>query len=140
VATEAKLAAFDLRSRRTLWQIVPVPGAAAIRHLAMLDGVIYGTTDTGTLFVVNPKTRAVLTTEPIASDDEIALAVKNGAVYGASHQQLVRIDPNTYRVQVVVDGLNAEPQAYPQLVNGTHSSALYTFTGRDLLQVDLSHG
>lgn len=137
VATEAHLSAFDLKSGHTLWNIVPVPGAAAIRHLVIVGGLIYGTTDKGTLFVVNPKTQTVLTTESIASGDEVALTVKDGVVYGASHNQLVRIDPSSYAIHVVIDGLNAEPQSYPQLVNGTDSCALYTLTGRDLLQVNV---
>lgn len=132
-AAQAELAAVDLRSHQVVWTLIPVPAATAIRHLALFGGLIYGTTDTGTLFVVDPTTRRVLATAQVAIDDEVAIAAHRDAVYGASHQQLFRIDPHTYTANAIASGLAADPDAYPWLNSG--GCYLYTFSHDDLLRV-----
>jgi len=50
------VAVFDLESRRVLRSFVPVPGAAAVPHLAVIDDVLYGTTNGGVLFAHDLRT------------------------------------------------------------------------------------
>jgi hypothetical protein len=125
VAKEGHLAAFDLATRRKLWEIAPVPGAPGIDHLAVVGDRIYGTTSRGTLFVVDRRTHAVLATER-AGAGEVDLAVKNHVVYGINRQELFWIDPETFAKHVVADGLGADPFAFPQLATDRSATIVHT--------------
>lgn len=133
-STSATIAVFDLVSRRKISEIVPVPGAVSIPHLVVLDDVLYGTTNRGVLFAINVHSGAVVKTATIGTG-RVDLVAASGQLYAASHQRLFAITPGTLGVEVVVDGLAADPTSFPMVAYDEVSGDLFTMTGRNLLQV-----
>src|SRR5690606_5319680 len=62
--TEARLVSWNIEAAEKGWDIVPVPGAPAINALATTNTangpILYGTTDTGWVFSVDPATGEVI--------------------------------------------------------------------------------
>ncbi|MGH3659885.1 MAG: hypothetical protein ACRDUA_24865, partial [Micromonosporaceae bacterium] len=100
----ASLAAFDLDSRKVRWQLDPVPGAQYIAGLTTFGGRVYGVTDTGVLFEVDPERRTVLRTTKVA-DTGGDLLVKGAVLYGTDGERVYKVDPRSLQVSTVTDGL-----------------------------------
>lgn len=135
VATEAVIAAFDLTRRRLSWQAAPIPGLAAIRHLAYLNGLLYATAGEW-VFSFDPVDRAVVR--------QTGLEARAGQIvtwqqrlFTITSEQVLELDPDTLAVRVLADGLGAEWHNEPNLAIDRVRGVAYTLRGRDLIQIDL---
>lgn len=106
-AKEAVLFGWDINTNTKTFELVPVPGAAAITCLIrMSEDVIWGMAD-GRLFVFNPQTKKVSSVQKLYDYPPLgshiwrsAFLVKhpNGQVYGTDNGVLFKIDPVTKAV------------------------------------------
>jgi streptogramin lyase len=134
--TEAHLAAFDLSTRELLWQDVPLPGVRTIRHIAFLDGLIYGYTGDGLVFSYDPRSRAVVDTVRVGGSGEIE--AWNGRLFVATGDSILEIDPATLEPTALADCLGGGGWFNePQLAIDDDEAMLYTMSGRDLARISL---
>jgi streptogramin lyase len=109
VATEATLFTADPDTGEKTGEFVPVPGAYSINALLVgPDGNLWGLAD-GTLFVLDPETREVISTTEIfagnAGETDGDLVIVGGEyVYGHSGARLFRIDPISNQATVIRQG------------------------------------
>ncbi|MGV9305846.1 outer membrane protein assembly factor BamB family protein [Nonomuraea sp. NPDC003727] len=140
VEKEAQLAAFDLRTKRVRWSLVPVQGATSISDLVAHRGKLYGVADTGVLFEFDPWRRKVTRTVqvPLSAARSGTLVETHGRLYGTDGRTIYRLDPSAMTISTVVDGLDA--QAYgtqPLLAAAPDGRALYALRARNLVRVTL---
>ncbi|MEU0567398.1 hypothetical protein ABZ297_18715 [Nonomuraea sp. NPDC005983] len=134
----ARLAAYDLRAGRLLWQFEPVPGAEFIADVARLRGRLYGVTDSGVLFEADPETRRVTRSVQVGTYGG-DLAVLDGQLYGISGEavsrgdRVYRVDLRDLSISTVADGLAGDWFDGAKLAAG--GCALYTLRGRDLVKL-----
>lgn len=109
VATEATLFTADPDTGEKTGEFVPVPGAYSINALLVgPDGDLWGLAD-GTLFVLDPETREVISTTEIfagnAGETDGDLVIVGGEyVYGHSAARLFRIDPISKQATLLHQG------------------------------------
>jgi outer membrane protein assembly factor BamB len=113
-AEEAALAAWDPETGEVPFELTPVPGAEVVNTLVATGGSLYGATASGTLFVVDPDAESVVHTEEIASHVG-QLVVHGDAIYGVTADRLIEVDPDTYGVETVLDGLDPHWFNWPML-------------------------
>lgn len=135
VAEEAVLAGWDPESGAVLFDLTPVPGGEMINTLVSTGGLLYGCTGSGTLFVVDPGAESVVYTAEIASPVG-QFAVHDGTIYGVTTDRLIKIDPGTYEVETVLDGLDPCWFNWPMLAIDDASRA-YFLEGYDLVRATL---
>lgn len=127
--------AWDPVAQRELWRIeTGLPnGIAALessgRHL-------FAWTIKGGLVVIDrPRQRIVHTADHRAyCPGFAALKVAKGMVYGVSDTTLFRIDPKTFELTVVVEGINGGWYSGPHL--NVLDGVIYTLRGRTLVKVE----
>ncbi|MEV6968662.1 hypothetical protein AB0M47_26455 [Hamadaea sp. NPDC051192] len=135
--TEAHLAGFDLATRTKTWDIVPVPGATQIVSLIATGNRVFGLTETGVLFAVDPARRTVVATTTVASGQGRMVQV-GGVFYGTSGKDVWRFDPATMTATTFVAGLNAQWYGGSALLTASpDGSALYALRGRNLVRIQL---
>jgi hypothetical protein len=132
VVKEATLSAFDLRRGTVRWQVTPVPGAGQITDLALWRGTLYGTTDTGTLFAFDPRTRTVLSTVDVGAGATLVTA--RGHLYGATGDSIFRVDRNG-TTTTLLDDLAADTYGPPMLAPAPDGDSLYTLRHRNLVRL-----
>ncbi|MEV4545212.1 hypothetical protein [Micromonospora echinaurantiaca] len=137
VTTTARLAAFDLNDRAVTWQIEPVPGAAFIADLGHSASRIYGVTDTGVFFEVDPVRRTVTRTVSVGSAGG-DLVVRGRVAYGTDGNRVYKVDLVKFTVTTVADGLAGEWFDGAKLAADPCGCALYTLRGRNLIKIDIS--
>ncbi len=126
--TEAKIAAFDLRTRRVLWETVPLAGVTSIRHVAYLDGLLYATAG-DRVFAFDPATRRVVRTVSLpGAGGEIK--AWHGSLFTVTADRIVRLDPRTLASTVVADCLGAQWFNEPNLAIDADRDVAYTIAGR----------
>ncbi|MET9343320.1 hypothetical protein [Nonomuraea sp. NPDC003804] len=140
VEKEAQPAAFDLRTKRVRWSLVPVQGATSISDLVARRGKLYGVADTGVLFEFDPWRRKVtrIVQVPLSAARSGTLVETHGRLYGTDGRTIYRLDPSAMTISTVVDGLDA--QAYgtqPLLAAAPDGRALYALRARNLVRVTL---
>lgn len=140
IEKEAKLAAFDLRTKKVRWTVTPVPGATRISDLLVHRGRLYGVASTGVVFEFDLLRGKVTRTVPVpvTTAGTGTLIEVDGRIYGADGKRIYQLDPDAMTVSTVVEGLAA--QAYgdqPLLAAAPDGSALYALRGRDLVRVRL---
>ncbi|WP_336217074.1 PQQ-binding-like beta-propeller repeat protein [Nonomuraea sp. LPB2021202275-12-8] len=137
----ARLAAYDLRERELLWQIEPVPGATYIADVVRHRGRLYGVTDTGVLFEVDPVRRQVTRTAKVGGFGG-DLAIQGGRLYGISGEvvsrgdRVYRMDLRTFTARTLADGLAGDWFDGAKLAAEPGGCGLYTLRGRDLVRID----
>ncbi len=138
VTTTARLAAFDLRSRKLLWQLEPVPGAKVIPGLAHTPLAVYGVTDGGTLFEYDLLRRKVTRTVQVGSKgSDLLIAGRVG--YTTDGDAIYKIDLVTLKVTAIADGLAGEWfGGEPKLSLDPARKALYGLRGRNLVQIAIT--
>lgn len=109
-AKEAVLFGWDIARNEKIFELVPVPGAAAITCLIKgPDNHIWGVAD-GTLFVFDANKRAVISTHKLYDYPPFnshvwrsaAMAIHpSGMVYGTGNNNLFKIDPQTKAVTIL---------------------------------------
>ncbi|MEV1175094.1 hypothetical protein [Nonomuraea sp. NPDC049784] len=136
----ARLAAYDLRRHRLLWQMEPVPGATYIADVVRLRGRIYGVSDTGVFFEVDPERRKVTRTAKVGGFGG-DLAVQGGRVYGVSGEavsrgdRVYRMDLTTFTAHTLADGLAGDWFDGAKLAADPGGCGLYTLRNRDLVRI-----
>lgn len=136
----ARLAAYDLRARRLLWQIEPVPGAAYIADVVHWRGMVYGVSDTGVLFEADPRRRKVTRTVRVGGFGG-DLAIQGGHLYGVSGEAVsrgdlvYRLDPRTFTPHPLADGLAGDWFDGAKLTADPAGCGLYTLRGRELIRI-----
>ena len=128
--TEAKIAAFDLRTRRVLWETVPLPRVQSIRHLAYLDGLLYGTAG-DRVFAFDPVSQRVVRTAAVpGAGGEIK--AWHGSLFAVAAERIVRLEPRTLATTVVADCLGAQWFNEPNLAIDADRDVAYTVAGRSV--------
>ncbi|MGW4798227.1 PQQ-binding-like beta-propeller repeat protein [Nonomuraea sp. NPDC004297] len=135
VTPTARLAAFDLRTRRVLWEIEPVPGAQAVTSLKQTPLALYGLTNTGVLFEFDLRRRAVTRTLRVCDrGGDLVLAGRYG--YTSDEDAIYRIDLPAFTSATLVDGLESDWFGGGSRINIDPSrKALYALKGRNLIRV-----
>ncbi|MFI6299700.1 PQQ-binding-like beta-propeller repeat protein [Nonomuraea sp. NPDC050790] len=138
VEKEARLAAFDLFTKKTRWSVVPVPGATRISDLVVRHGKLYGLASTGVAFEFDLLRRKVTRTVPVPllSSGSGTLIEAGGRIYGSDGKRIYRLDPRAMTVTTVVDGLAG--QAYgdqPLLAAAPGGRTLYALKARNLVRI-----
>ncbi|MDO4905402.1 MAG: hypothetical protein Q4A16_07630 [Lautropia sp.] len=120
-ADSAYLFLLDPGSQGLLWKAQVVPGAQTITDLVQrADGLVYGIADSSTLFVFDPTTRQVLSTQPFgkrlgtsifAQGTRAFVRAPHGggespqaageSIYLLLHDQIASIDPRTHAIQPI---------------------------------------
>lgn len=138
VADEAKLAAVDPETLEKQWEMAPVPDASVVRHLVTSpdtsDGRnrVYGVTNGGVFFAVDPNARSTVFRESIA-DSGGELGLRDRRVFGVDATSLYQFDTARMETKEVRGDLDPDWYNEPQLaINGC---AVYLLAGRDLSRV-----
>lgn len=141
VESEARLAAFDLRDRTVSWQLRPVPGARVVSDLVAHRGRVFGTTDNGKLFELDPISREVRSVLEVGKGMG-ALVEANGRLYGADGDHVYQVDTSDSGAPVVrtlVDGLGSKWYGGRPLLAATpHGESVYALRKRNLIEIRTS--
>lgn len=107
---EAVLFGWDIKNEKKTFEMVPVPGAAAITSLINApDGYVWGLSD-GVLFVFDPVAKKVISTQklydypPFKSHiwrSAFMVVHPNGQIYGTDNKKLFKIDPQTKAITIL---------------------------------------
>jgi streptogramin lyase len=130
---DPRLLLWDFATREMVFETVPVPGEDSIVQMAMVDGLVYATTDgEGHLVVFDPYQREVLHTAELGSGPGCLFGLRHnpadGMLYAISGDSIVRINPDSYAIELL--------GTYPGLdwglgIAGDH---LYAYSGSDLIR------
>lgn len=138
IVKTATVSAFDLRTNQVRWQVTPVAGAARITDLAEHRGRLYGVTDTGKLFVMDPASGAVTSVTTIGTSQSTLVTARDG-LYGSDGKRVFQVlparDGAAPQVRTVVDGLSSDGYGVVMIAAAPDGSALYTIKGRNLIRV-----
>ncbi|MFE7117301.1 PQQ-binding-like beta-propeller repeat protein [Streptomyces sp. NPDC057654] len=135
-----EIAAWDPVAGRQLWRL-DLGQKRAVNSLIVRRGLLYCLCLKGEFFVIDVKTRAVVHRADLGTalvPGEVTFAMSRGRVYAASASTLMRFAPDTFAVSTVVGGLGGEWYGMPDL-DADERGRLYTFRGRNLIQVTDSH-
>ncbi|MEU4514560.1 hypothetical protein AB0G05_34105 [Nonomuraea wenchangensis] len=135
VTSTARLAAFDLRTRRVKWEIEPVAGAKAVTSLKHTPLALYGITDTGVLFEYDLLRRKVTRTLKVC-DRGGDLVLAGRYAYTSDEDAVYRIDLARLTAEKLVTGLASDWFGGGSRINIDPSrKALYALKGRNLIRV-----
>ncbi len=138
VADEAKLAAVDPETLEKQWEMTPVPGANAIRRLVTNSNSssgrhrVYGVTNGGVFFAVDPNTQSAIFHESIAAAGG-NLVMRDREIFGVDHTSLYQFDTATKETTMLQRDLDSEWYNEPQLE--VDRCIAYLLAGRELAQV-----
>ncbi|WP_051864683.1 PQQ-binding-like beta-propeller repeat protein [Streptosporangium roseum] len=138
----ASVAAFDLRTRKVLWQVTPVPGNRTIQDVIVHRGLLYGVFKRNAgWFVMDLATRTVIRQGPLTGYGE--LYVHRGKVFASTYfggGNVHQLGPDLAEPKLVATGLGDEWYTNPQLAFEPNSWNAWTLVGRDLALVRLDPG
>ncbi|MEV0150281.1 MULTISPECIES: PQQ-binding-like beta-propeller repeat protein [unclassified Nonomuraea] len=135
--TTASVAAFDLRARKVLWSVDPVPGHRTFQDVKVHDGLLYGVykRESGTWIALDLATRQVVRQGTIAGYGE--LTVHRGRVFAS----VFRGGGNAYELgaeaKPLATGLGDEWYTNPQLHFEPGTWNAWALVGRELAKVRL---
>ena len=114
---EAKLIFWDPQEEEKVSEIVPVPGAKTIVSLAATqEGVLYGITDNGKVFIFDPEKREMKKVLDLGFQNPRDLSLQlgpNGMLYGLAKDAIFIIDPKTTRFPFLPNHRRPSIQAWP---------------------------
>ncbi|RVX40036.1 hypothetical protein EDD27_2423 [Nonomuraea polychroma] len=135
VTTTAKLAAFDLRTRKVRWEIEPVAGAKAVTSLKHTPLALYGITDGGVLFEYDLRRREVTRTLQVC-DRGGDLVLAGLHAYTSDEDAVYKIDLVRFTSRTLVDGLASDWFGGGSRLNIDPSrESLYCLKGRNLIRI-----
>ncbi|WP_143590329.1 hypothetical protein [Thermoactinospora rubra] len=138
VTTTARLAAFDLRGRRLLWQLEPVPGARYIAGLASTPHAVYGIADTGVLFEYDLDRAEITRTRKVSARGG-DLVITGRVAYTADTDAVYKIDLVGFSATAIVSGLGGQWfGGEPKLALDPSREAVFTIRGRNLVRIAVS--
>ncbi|MET7464739.1 PQQ-binding-like beta-propeller repeat protein [Nonomuraea sp. NPDC005501] len=135
--TTASVAAFDLRARKVLWSVDPVPGHRTFQDVKVHDGLLYGVykRESGTWIALDLATRQVVRQGTIAGYGE--LTVHRGRVFTS----VFRGGGNAYELgteaKLLATGLGDEWYTNPQLHFEPRTWNAWALVGRELAKIRL---
>lgn len=106
-ATDAEVFIWDMATEQVVFHDVPAPGARSIGDLVIDDdGMVWGLSDTGVLFEVDPVARQILRTVPDApttgttwgSSTYLDYRRLDGLFYGANGARMFTFNPETEQI------------------------------------------
>ena len=133
---DAAVGAFALRSGRQLWQIDDaLPGGSFVLGLREHDGFLVVSTTRGWLGRISLSSRTVVARRQIGSTAG-RLAQHGDALFLATPDQLLRVDPTTLDTTVAAAPLDSQVWGWPPLsVDG--DGRAWLISGRDLVHTQL---
>ncbi|MGI5419022.1 PQQ-binding-like beta-propeller repeat protein [Actinomadura luteofluorescens] len=138
VTTTARLAAYDLRRRKLLWQVEPVPGAKVVPGIAHTERAVYGVTDAGVLFEFDLRRRKVTRTVKVGTRGS-DLHIVGRSAYTTDGQAVYKIDLAALTVETIAGGLAGEWfGGEPKLALDPSRRALYGVKGRNLVRIAIT--
>ncbi|GAA0912992.1 PQQ-binding-like beta-propeller repeat protein [Nonomuraea longicatena] len=137
VRTSASMAAFDLRERKLLWQVDPVPGHRTFQDVKVHDGLLYGLykRDSGAWIALDLATRTIRHQGKLAGYGE--LSVHRGRVFASVFFGGGVAYELGAQARRLADGLGDEWYTNPQLHFEPGSWRAWAMAGRDLARIDL---
>lgn len=136
--TSASVGAFDLKTRKLLWQIDPVPGHRTFQDILVQDGLLYGVYKrNASWFALDLDDRAIVRRGPLPG-------------YGELHAHRGRVFTSTYfgggnvhelsgtEAKLIATGLGDEWYTNPQLAFEPGSWTAWTLVGRELARIRLN--
>jgi outer membrane protein assembly factor BamB len=118
-----------------VWAVDAVPGEGRVTGLVVAGDTVYGLSNRGWLFSLDARTGA--STHPpvrVLGTGAGELAWKAGALYAVNGDNLVAVDPVTYRVHPVATNLAADAFNGP-MVRADSECRLYVLRGRELVRI-----
>ncbi|TMR99727.1 PQQ-binding-like beta-propeller repeat protein [Nonomuraea basaltis] len=138
VTPTAKLAAFNLRTRKVTWELEPVPGAAAVMGLKHTPLAVYGITNTGMLFEYHLLKRKITRTLKVNNRGG-DLHIAGFTAYTSDVDAVYRIDLRAWTAKKIVTGLASDWFGGGSKLNIDPSQkALYGIKGRNLIRIAIS--
>jgi outer membrane protein assembly factor BamB len=137
VRTSASVAAFDLVTRKVLWQVDPIAGHRTLQDVKVHDGLLYGVykRDSGTWIAMDLKTRQIVRHGKLSGYGE--LTTHRGRVFAS----VFFGGGNAYELgteaKLLAAGLGDEWYTNPQLHFEPRSWRAWALVGRDLARVRL---
>ncbi|MEU8302892.1 hypothetical protein AB0C84_04960 [Actinomadura sp. NPDC048955] len=136
VRTSASVAAFDLGTRKVLWQTDPVPGYRTFQDIKVHDGVLYGVYKrTASWFAMDLATRTITHQGPLPGYGEIE--VHRGRVFASTYFGGGNVHVLGTEAKLVATGLGDEWYTDPQLAFEPGSWNAWALIGRDLARIRL---
>jgi outer membrane protein assembly factor BamB len=134
-APAAQVATFDLRTKKVVQRWTPVPAAGQIADLLVRNGLLYGVTDAGVVFIADPRRQVVLHTYQLPDHSGGRLFVTCHGILAAMADGVFRL--GTSSAETLLTGLHGDWYNNPQPAYDAHSDRLYTSRGRNLVSIDL---
>ncbi|NUR91667.1 MAG: hypothetical protein HOY71_46975 [Nonomuraea sp.] len=137
VRTSATVAAFDLNTRRVLWQTDPVPGFRTFQDVKVHDGLLYGVykRDSGAWIAMDLGTRKVVAQGKLSGYGE--LTVHRGRVFAATFFGGGNVYQLGTEAEQVATGLGDEWYTNPQVHFEPGSWWAWGLSGRELARIRL---
>jgi hypothetical protein len=106
IEKEARLILWDPKEEMKIFEVVAVPQATTIRSLASTEeGVIYGITENGKVFVFDTQKREVKKVFDLGFNNPLEISLHpgpEGKLYGLAQEAIFVIDPKTDQVSLLV--------------------------------------
>jgi outer membrane protein assembly factor BamB len=136
VKASASVAAFDLRTRKVLWQVDPVAGHRTFQDVKVHDGVLYGVYKrNASWFAMDLATRTITGQGPLPGYGE--LTVHRGRVFTSIFFGGGNVYELGAEAKLVATGLGDEWYTNPQLHFERGSWNAWAMAGRDLALIRL---
>jgi hypothetical protein len=136
---EAKLILWDPQEEEKVSETVPVPGARAIVSLATTqEGVLYGITDAGRVFIFDPEKREIKKVLDLGFQNPRDLSLQlgpNGMLYGLAKDAIFIIDPKTDQISLL-----ARPPTSIDSGMALLGHKIYYGSGADLWEFEIPEG
>lgn len=137
VTPTARVAAFDIASRRLLWQIEPFESVRTITSLSLSDDYLYGMASSGEIFELDLHKRLVRRTLKVGAEGSEIYVLRRVA-YCTDGDRIYRINLKTFAAEVIVEGLAGEWfGGEPKLALDPSRRALFGLRGRNLVRIDI---
>ncbi|WP_163509073.1 PQQ-binding-like beta-propeller repeat protein [Fodinicola acaciae] len=135
VSPAAQLATFDLHTGKVVRLWTPVPGAGEIADLLMHNGLLYGVTDAGVVFVADPRRQTVPHTYRLADHSAARLFQSRHGLLAVTANSVFRLGDTS--AEPIVTGLHGDWYNNPQPAYDARADVLYTIRARNLVSIDL---
>lgn len=138
VTPTARLAAFDLRRRKLLWEFEPLPGIASITGLEHTPLAVYALTNTGVLLEYNLRARKITRTLEVNNRGG-DLVIAGFTAYTSDVDAVYRMDLTSFTSKKIVTGLASDWfGGGSKLSIDPSKKALYGIKGRNLVSIAIS--
>ncbi|WP_336205660.1 hypothetical protein [Nonomuraea sp. LPB2021202275-12-8] len=142
--TAASVAAFDLKSRKVLWQADPMPAHRTFQDIKVHDGLLYGVykRNSGVWIAMDLRTRQVVQQGTLSGYGELTVhrdRVFASTFYGGGNAYELGADVEG-GTRLLAAGLGDEWYTNPQLHFEPGSWNAWALVGRDLARIRLDPG